>query len=127
MSTPATPQQPSLPEGQGNRPPGTEETIERTFLAPPGADPRCCTRWTLVGAPALTLPTGLGPGRLPLGTQLVGRVGRDRELLEAALWLESVQPGPADPPGPQAANRSYSWIRPPSRSRRTTSPLDCGG
>src|SRR5438874_6436710 len=54
MSTPATPQQPSLPEGQGNRPPGTEETIERTFLAPPGADPTGSTELAAVDAPVAT-------------------------------------------------------------------------
>jgi Asp-tRNA(Asn)/Glu-tRNA(Gln) amidotransferase A subunit family amidase len=50
-------------------------------------DPRFCTRWTLVGAPALTLPTGLGPAGLPLGLQLVGAPGEDRKLLHAAATL----------------------------------------
>lgn len=51
-------------------------------------DPRFCSRWTLVGAPALTLPTGRGPADLPLGLQMVGAPGRDRELLAAAAWAE---------------------------------------
>ena len=68
-------------------------------------DPRCCTRWSLVGAPALTLPTGLGPSGLPLGTQLVGRIGADRDLIATALWLESVRPRPGDPPEPGKARR----------------------
>ncbi len=53
-------------------------------------DPRFCTPWTLIGAPAITIPTGLGPGGLPLGLQLVGGIGRDRELLRAADWVESI-------------------------------------
>ena len=50
-------------------------------------DPRFCTPWTLIGAPAITIPTGLGPGGLPLGLQLVGRIGRDGQLLRAAGWV----------------------------------------
>src|SRR5439155_1085932 len=30
-------------------------------------DPRFCPRWSLIGAPAIVIPTGLGPSRLPLG------------------------------------------------------------
>jgi len=53
-------------------------------------DPRFCTSWTLVGAPAITLPTGRGPSGLPLGLQLVGVPERDRDLLAAAAWAEAV-------------------------------------
>jgi Asp-tRNA(Asn)/Glu-tRNA(Gln) amidotransferase A subunit family amidase len=53
-------------------------------------DPRFCTRWTLVGAPALVLPTGRGPHGLPLGLQLVGAQGDDRRLLQTAGWVERV-------------------------------------
>lgn len=61
-------------------------------------DPRFCTRWTLVGAPALTLPTGLGPSGLPLGLQLVGAPGADRRLLETAAWVEARLPKIGAPP-----------------------------
>jgi Asp-tRNA(Asn)/Glu-tRNA(Gln) amidotransferase A subunit family amidase len=57
-------------------------------------DPRFCTRWTFVGAPALTLPTGLGPAGLPLGLQVVGVPGDDRRLIRAASWIERVLPAP---------------------------------
>jgi Asp-tRNA(Asn)/Glu-tRNA(Gln) amidotransferase A subunit family amidase len=60
-------------------------------------DPRFCTRWTLVGAPAITLPAGLGPNGLPLAVQLVGHRGRDRELLEVAAWLERLLPDIGSP------------------------------
>lgn len=60
-------------------------------------DPRFCTRWTLVGAPCVTLPTGLGPHGLPLGLQLVGAQGADRRLLAAAAWVERHLPPPPAP------------------------------
>jgi Asp-tRNA(Asn)/Glu-tRNA(Gln) amidotransferase A subunit family amidase len=43
--------------------------------------------WTLMGAPCINVP-GLHDGDLPLGIQIVGRFGRDRAALEAALFLE---------------------------------------
>jgi len=43
--------------------------------------------WTLMGAPCVNVP-GLREGDLPLGVQIVGRFGRDRTALEAALFLE---------------------------------------
>jgi Asp-tRNA(Asn)/Glu-tRNA(Gln) amidotransferase A subunit family amidase len=43
--------------------------------------------WTLMGPPCVNVP-GLQDGDLPLGLQIVGRFGRDRAALEAALFLE---------------------------------------
>jgi Asp-tRNA(Asn)/Glu-tRNA(Gln) amidotransferase A subunit family amidase len=43
--------------------------------------------WTLMGAPCVNV-AGLGENGLPLGVQIVGRFGRDRVALEAALFLE---------------------------------------
>ncbi len=43
--------------------------------------------WTLMGAPCVNVP-GLSENELPLGVQIVGRFGRDRATLEAALFLE---------------------------------------
>lgn len=53
-------------------------------------DPRPCTRWSLVGAPAITIPAGRGPAGLPLGLQLCGAPGSDRALGGAAAWAEAV-------------------------------------
>ncbi len=43
--------------------------------------------WTLMGAPSVNVP-GLHENGLPLGVQIVGRFGRDRAALEAALFVE---------------------------------------
>src|SRR5713226_2352663 len=61
-------------------------------------DPRFCSRWSLVGAPAITIPTGLGPNGLPLGLQLVGAPGDDERLLAAAAWAEAMLPSIGAPP-----------------------------
>jgi Asp-tRNA(Asn)/Glu-tRNA(Gln) amidotransferase A subunit family amidase len=62
-------------------------------VAPAGiastGDPSFCTIWTLLGAPALTLPCALGPGALPLGIQLVASECDDERLLAVAGWCEA--------------------------------------
>ena len=81
-------------------------TLPTPGEAPPVAttgDPRFCTRWSLVGAPAITIPTGLSPAGLPLGTQVVGHRGGDNELIAVARWLEAVRPSPGRPPSPMVA------------------------
>jgi Asp-tRNA(Asn)/Glu-tRNA(Gln) amidotransferase A subunit family amidase len=70
---------------------GEAPTIETT------GDPRFCSRWTFVGAPAIVIPTGLGPSGLPLGLQLVAARGADRRLLAAAAWAEWLLPRPPAP------------------------------
>jgi Asp-tRNA(Asn)/Glu-tRNA(Gln) amidotransferase A subunit family amidase len=60
-------------------------------VAPHGLDstgnPMFNRLWTLMGTPCINVP-GLNDGGLPLGVQIVGRFGRDRTALEAALFLE---------------------------------------
>jgi len=53
-------------------------------------DPSFCTLWTLLGFPALTLPTGLSDKGLPYGMQLAGRAHDDDRLLRVASWCERV-------------------------------------
>ena len=53
-------------------------------------DPSFCTLWTLLGFPALTLPTGLSDGGLPYGMQLAAPPGGDDRLLRVASWCEAV-------------------------------------
>jgi Asp-tRNA(Asn)/Glu-tRNA(Gln) amidotransferase A subunit family amidase len=52
-------------------------------------DPSFCTLWTLVGFPALTLPTGLSDAGLPYGIQLAGPAHDDGRLLRVARWCEA--------------------------------------
>jgi len=51
-------------------------------------DPAFSRIWTLLGVPCLTLPAGRGPRGLPLGVQLVGRIGDDARLLAVAAAVE---------------------------------------
>jgi Asp-tRNA(Asn)/Glu-tRNA(Gln) amidotransferase A subunit family amidase len=44
--------------------------------------------WTLLGVPCVTLPAISNADGLPVGIQLVGRIGGDAELLAAALFAE---------------------------------------
>lgn len=64
--------------------------------AAPGAAPDPSTTgspvfnrlWTLMGNPCVSVPGLRDRSGLPLGMQIVGRFGRDRAALEAALFLE---------------------------------------
>lgn len=72
------------------------------LLTPPAAgeapeagstgDPAFCTLWTLLGVPAISIPTGLGRQGLPLGLQIVGNPGESNHLLASALWCERQRP-----------------------------------
>jgi Asp-tRNA(Asn)/Glu-tRNA(Gln) amidotransferase A subunit family amidase len=44
--------------------------------------------WTLMGTPCVNVPGLADASGLPLGVQIVGRFGRDRAALEAALFAE---------------------------------------
>jgi Asp-tRNA(Asn)/Glu-tRNA(Gln) amidotransferase A subunit family amidase len=60
-------------------------------IAPRGfestGDPMFNRLWTLMGTPCVNVP-GLSHDGLPIGVQIVGRFGRDRATLEAALFVE---------------------------------------
>jgi aspartyl-tRNA(Asn)/glutamyl-tRNA(Gln) amidotransferase subunit A len=45
--------------------------------------------WTGLGVPAVSVPTGLAPDGLPLGTQLIGAPYDEARLLGAARWVEA--------------------------------------
>jgi Asp-tRNA(Asn)/Glu-tRNA(Gln) amidotransferase A subunit family amidase len=44
--------------------------------------------WSALGAPAVTVPAGVGPSRMPLGVQVVGPPRHDAHVLAAAAWVE---------------------------------------
>ena len=66
-------------------------TPAATGEAPKGLDdtgsPACCTLWTFLGLPAVTIPLLEGPNGLPMGVQVVGKRGNDARLLRTAHWL----------------------------------------
>jgi amidase len=47
-----------------------------------------CYAITCTGLPAISVPAGFTPGGLPVGLQIVGRRGRDRDVLELARAFE---------------------------------------
>ncbi|MEH7829723.1 amidase [Gemmobacter denitrificans] len=55
---------------------------------------------SLIGLPALALPCGFGPDRLPMGMQLIGRTGSDAEILAMGqcYHLATDWPGRRPPP-----------------------------
>lgn len=63
-------------------------------------DPRFCTPWTVIGAPAVSIPIALGRSGAPLGLQIVGRNGSDRALLAAAKAIGVAVPTIGAPPPP---------------------------
>ncbi len=58
--------------------------------------------WTFLGTPCVSLPVGLGPNGLPVGLQLVGARGKDRELLALSDWAFNIL-GAIQPPSLAAA------------------------
>ncbi|MGW0121038.1 amidase [Streptomyces sp. NPDC003327] len=85
------------------------EPFAAEAIAPPWAADPAALRWlswspasypfNLTGQPALSLPVGLTPAGLPVGLQLVGRVGDDGLVLSAAELLESALGLSLTPPG----------------------------
>lgn len=61
--------------------PPRDTTGDRTFQAP----------WSLVGVPAVTVPSGLSEG-LPVGLQIAAGPWEEAKLLSAARWVERVLP-----------------------------------
>lgn len=67
--------------------PPRDTTGDRTFQAP----------WSLLGLPAITLPSGLSEG-LPVGLQLVAGAWEEATLFSIAAWAESILPPLPAPP-----------------------------
>jgi Asp-tRNA(Asn)/Glu-tRNA(Gln) amidotransferase A subunit family amidase len=52
-------------------------------------EPAFNSLWTMLHGPNVTIPAGTGPKGLPMGVQLVGRVGADATTLGWARWLQA--------------------------------------
>jgi Asp-tRNA(Asn)/Glu-tRNA(Gln) amidotransferase A subunit family amidase len=52
-------------------------------------DAAYCAPWTLLGVPAVSLPSGFGKNDLPMGLQIVGSYREDYRTLRVAKWVES--------------------------------------
>jgi Asp-tRNA(Asn)/Glu-tRNA(Gln) amidotransferase A subunit family amidase len=67
------------PSAPGEAPEGLGWTGDATFNL----------LWTTLWGPNVTVPAGTGPKGLPLGVQLVGRIGEDAAVLGWARWLQA--------------------------------------
>jgi Asp-tRNA(Asn)/Glu-tRNA(Gln) amidotransferase A subunit family amidase len=65
------------PSAPGQAPDGLEWT----------GDPAFNLIWTSLHVPCVTVPAGTGPDGLPLGIQIVTRIGEDRQALAWAQWV----------------------------------------
>jgi Asp-tRNA(Asn)/Glu-tRNA(Gln) amidotransferase A subunit family amidase len=52
-------------------------------------DPSFCTLWSLVGFPAISIPSGLSRDGLPFGVQLAAPADADERVLAVAKWCEA--------------------------------------
>jgi Asp-tRNA(Asn)/Glu-tRNA(Gln) amidotransferase A subunit family amidase len=53
-------------------------------------DPVMNQVWTFLHTPCITVPAGKGPNGLPVGVQIVGRIGDDARALAAAQWVQAL-------------------------------------
>ena len=65
------------PAAVGEAPIGLEWTGDPVFNA----------LWTGLHVPCVAVPAGTGPNAMPLGLQIVGRIGEDRAVLAWAEWI----------------------------------------
>ena len=74
-----------VPSAPGEAPPGLAST----------GDPVFNRTWSLMHTPCVQVPVGVGPNGLPLGLQVVGRIGDDARTLAVAHWIETRLRDPA--------------------------------
>lgn len=79
-------------------------------------DPIMSRAWTLLGLPSITVPAGAGPLGLPLGLQLASPPRSDRQLLQAAAWVETMLSRGRKAPTSLASSRAKVFASSSSRS-----------
>ena len=67
------------PSAPGEAPEGLHYTGDATFNL----------LWTTLWGPCVTVPAGQGPHGMPLGVQIVGRMGEDALALSVARWAQA--------------------------------------
>jgi Asp-tRNA(Asn)/Glu-tRNA(Gln) amidotransferase A subunit family amidase len=65
------------PSTTGEAPPGLEST----------GSPVMNRVWTFLHVPCVTVPVATGPNGLPVGLQVIGRIGDDARTLAVAKWI----------------------------------------
>ena len=66
------------PSAPGEAPRGLQAT----------GDPVFCRIWTMLGTPSMNVPCSQGPNGLPVGVQVIGRIGDDARAISVAEWLQ---------------------------------------
>lgn len=72
------------PSATGEAPKGLEST----------GDTSMSIAWTMLHVPCVSIPWGRGPAGMPLGIQVIGRIGDDARTLACAEWIHSRLGGP---------------------------------
>lgn len=67
------------PSATGEAPKGLEST----------GDTSMNIAWTMLHVPCVSIPSGRAPSGMPLGLQVIGRIGDDARTLACAEWLHS--------------------------------------
>jgi amidase len=86
---------------------------------------RSCSRITVTGHPAVSVPAGQTASGLPVGLQLAGRYGADRRLLEIAAAVMELTPagGPGDAAGGTASSAAAGGTAGPAATGGTASSV----
>ena len=74
-----------MPASIGEAPVGLEST----------GDVSMNIAWTMLHVPCVSIPWGKGPSGMPLGLQVIGRIGDDARTLACAEWIHSRLGGPS--------------------------------
>lgn len=90
------------PAAPGEAPFGLETT----------GDPIFSRMWTLLHLPSIALPGMIGPHGLPIGIQLLARVGGDMALLGYAAWAQNLLSARPVPPPPDEHQCPMALTRP---------------